>query len=240
MKVLIVTATKIESDKLIGHYNLTTKNEVFYRNKEKPETPDLLITGIGIVPTIYHLTKKLQKKSYDIIINAGIAGAFTKKILTGQVVCPVSEEFVDIGIETSNGFKTLFECNLMATNQFPFVDGKLLHNNGNIQKLIKQLQIQFVRAVTVNKTTGNESDVCFLRENFQAEIETMEGAAFFYTCLAEKVPFLQIRSISNYIGIRDKDQWNIPLAVKALYNKLIPLISCLQQNNIHETENNSI
>ncbi len=230
MKVLIVTATKIESEKIIGHYNLTTKDELFYQNKEDSAAPKLLITGIGIVPTVYYLTKELQRKKYDVVINAGIAGAFTKEILIGEVISPIIEEFVDIGIETDEGFKTLFDCKLMDTYQFPFVMGKLLHSNKYLLEILKKQQIQLVRGVTVNKITGNKKEVNYMREHFHADVETMEGGAFFYTCLAEKVPFIEIRSISNYIGIRDKTQWNTPLAVKALYNKLIPLISSLHQS----------
>jgi futalosine hydrolase len=35
----------------------------------------------------------------------------------------------------------------------------------------------------------------------------MEGAALHYTCLMEKIPFMQLRSISNYIAERDKSKW---------------------------------
>jgi futalosine hydrolase len=44
----------------------------------------------------------------------------------------------------------------------------------------------------------------------------MEGAAIFYVCLMENIPFAEIRSISNYAGEMDKSKWNIPLAIKIL------------------------
>jgi futalosine hydrolase len=40
----------------------------------------------------------------------------------------------------------------------------------------------------------------------------------------EGIPFLQLRSVSNYVEIRDKSKWNIPLAVKQLNDKLKELI----------------
>ena len=49
----------------------------------------------------------------------------------------------------------------------------------------------------------------FYENKFLPVIESMEGAALHYVCLMEKIPFLQIRSISNYIGERDKKKWNM-------------------------------
>ncbi len=49
----------------------------------------------------------------------------------------------------------------------------------------------------------------------------MEGAAFHYACLQENIPFLQLRSISNYVEVRDKSKWKIQLAIKELNDTLI-------------------
>jgi futalosine hydrolase len=49
----------------------------------------------------------------------------------------------------------------------------------------------------------------------------MEGATFFYICSGEKIPFLAIRSISNRVEPRDKNKWNIPVALNNLSEKLI-------------------
>jgi len=59
----------------------------------------------------------------------------------------------------------------------------------------------------------------------------MEGAALHYVCLMEKIPFLQIRSISNVIGERDKSRWKLEEAGKILHNKLISLLQKLKQSD---------
>lgn len=53
-----------------------------------------------------------------------------------------------------------------------------------------------------------------------ADIETMEGAAFFETCLAAGVPFAEIRAVSNRVGEEDRSLWNIPLALRNLEEAL--------------------
>ncbi|HMQ88955.1 MAG TPA: hypothetical protein PKB07_15270, partial [Flavilitoribacter sp.] len=60
-----------------------------------------------------------------------------------------------------------------------------------------------------------------------ADIETMEGAAFFYVCLMESVPFLAIRSISNYVEARNREAWDIPGAIRALNDVVKGLLEIL-------------
>lgn len=55
----------------------------------------------------------------------------------------------------------------------------------------------------------------------------MEGAAFFYVCIQEKVPFIEIRSVSNEVGERDRTKWNIPLALDSLKEAMKNLFSAL-------------
>ena len=76
----------------------------------------------------------------------------------------------------------------------------------------------------MNTTHGNKTSIQLFKEKFNADIETMEGAAIFYVCLLENIPFLQIRAISNYVEERNTANWNIPLAIKNLNNKLIEII----------------
>jgi futalosine hydrolase len=49
----------------------------------------------------------------------------------------------------------------------------------------------------------------------------MEGIAFHYACKQAKIPFLQIRAISNYVTPRNKSEWEIPLAIQNLNQYLI-------------------
>jgi futalosine hydrolase len=56
-------------------------------------------------------------------------------------------------------------------------------------------------------------------------VESMEGAAFHYVCLMEKIPFLQLRGISNYVGERNKANWKIRESIDALNQQLIKMIN---------------
>ena len=56
------------------------------------------------------------------------------------------------------------------------------------------------------------------------KIESMEGAAFFYACRKAGVPFIQIRAVSNYVEKRNRDAWQIGLAVKNLNTFALELL----------------
>ncbi|MBK7884081.1 MAG: hypothetical protein IPJ81_10000 [Chitinophagaceae bacterium] len=56
----------------------------------------------------------------------------------------------------------------------------------------------------------------------------MEGAALQYVCLQEKIPFIQIRGISNYVGERDKLKWKMK---EAIFNLNIELKNIVKKLN---------
>jgi futalosine hydrolase len=69
-----------------------------------------------------------------------------------------------------------------------------------------------------------------MHQRLVPDIESMEGAAFHYVCLQEEIPFIQLRGISNLVGDRNKNRWQIPTAMETVRFALFKLIS-----KIHET-----
>ena len=55
----------------------------------------------------------------------------------------------------------------------------------------------------------------------------MEGAALHYICLQDEISFVQIRTVSNYVGERDKTKWKIKEAFENLNDELLNLIDQL-------------
>ncbi len=43
-------------------------------------------------------------------------------------------------------------------------------------------------------------------------MEAMEGAAALHVATLYHVPIIEIRAASNFVGERDKDKWDFPLA----------------------------
>ena len=184
---------------------------------------DILITGIGLTSTTYSLTKQLNIKRPDVVIQAGIGGCFDKSIQLGSVFAVKQDTFADMGVKEPGKLKTLFELGLVPENQFPFSKGWLV----NKSDFLKKVNLKKVKAVSVNEIITAKKKITLYKDKFDPVVESMEGAALHYVCLMEKIPFLQIRSISNYIGERNKKKWKMKDSILNLNNELIRLLEKL-------------
>jgi futalosine hydrolase len=113
--------------------------------------------------------------------------------------------------------------NLLDKDEFPFNNGKLVNHSMFDSKLINGLLT--VSGVTVNTVHGNVKSIDSFVKTHKADVESMEGAAFMYSCKVYKARFLQVRTVSNYIEDRDVSKWNIPLAVMNLNGFLLDLLN---------------
>ena len=84
-----------------------------------------------------------------------------------------------------------------------------------------------VNSITVNQITSSKKTAELYSKKYKAAIENMEGAALHLVCIKENIPFVQIRSISNYVGERNKKKWELKEAVENLNKNLIRLIESL-------------
>ena len=184
---------------------------------------DVLITGVGVPSTIYHLQKRIHQMDYDFIIQAGIAGSFSNDFALGQVVLVKQDCFADLGMEEKGNYIPIFNTAFADKDEFPFTNGWLMNEDTNL----KYLDLPKSKAITVNKVSDSELQKKQFLQTFNADIETMEGAAMHYVCLQEQIPFLQIRSISNLVGERDKTKWKMKEAIENLNKELARLINGL-------------
>jgi futalosine hydrolase len=187
---------------------------------------NVLVTGAGGMSTAWAMKQWLTVNPVpDLVINIGIAGSYSGNILKGDAVMVGTDCFADLGIESGDNFMTLAEAGLENPDAFPFEAGVIKCEN-RYSKLIEPV-IKKVKAITVNTCTGSQKTTDRLRKKFNPDIETMEGATFFYICSREKIPFLAVRSISNEVGPRNRDSWDIPLALNRLtemMNKILMLL----------------
>lgn len=226
MKLLIVSATNFEILPLLDYLKAHFKHQDFKRFFSKNIDIHILITGVGSVHTTFALSTTLAKQSFDLVLNLGIAGAFNRGLEIGQVLQVIKDRFADIGVEEADGsFSDLFDMQLMDWNETPYINGILYAPNSEHQLLPQ------ASAITVNKVHGTAESIKKIQSKYSADLESMEGAAVFYVCQQQQVDCLQIRSVSNYVEPRNKDNWNIPLAIDNLNQVAIELIQTIEQTN---------
>lgn len=181
----------------------------------------VIITGIGGVATAYSMMKAIEKYKPDVLLQAGIGGSFNKQFDLGDVVCVGSECFGDLGVVENKKRRSLFDMNFLSVDEKPFINGRLVNPH---RKMLNVLSLPIADAVSVNEITTTNSDIEYYRSELRISIESMEGAAFHYVALMEQIPFLQIRSISNEVGMRDKEKWRMESAITNLNEAVIGFI----------------
>lgn len=186
-------------------------------------TIDVLISGVGLTSATYHLTRQVLLKKPQFIIQAGIAGCFTKNILLGSVAIVKQDRIADEAVMESGRLKTVFDLRLKSSGKFPFTGGWLI----NESIILKKLPQSKVRGISVNHITASKKMVELYRKKFSPVIESMEGSALHYVALSEKIPFIQLRAVSNYIGERDKKRWNMKEAIANLNNNITTVLNIL-------------
>jgi len=183
---------------------------------------DILISGIGLAASTYHLAKQLALKKYDVVIQAGIAGSFDLRIAPGAVVAVKQDTIADQSVVELQKLKTLFDLKLVPQDQYPYKKGWLINPN---KEILKKTKLKTVRGISVNQISTSKQMIKFYRAVFDAVTESMEGAALHYVCLMENLPFVQVRSISNYIGERNKKKWDMNKSIANLNVALTTLIN---------------
>lgn len=208
MNILLTAATHAEIEPAITHFN---------NNNNPNVTITTLVSGVGMVATAYSLGQLLATQQFDLAINAGIAGAFDRSLKLGETVLVKVDCFAELGAEDGEDFISIDALGFGKAGARP----ELTFEHESLSSLKK------VFAITVNKVHGNDESIYNTSLRLGPQIESMEGAAFIYACNQTKIPCLQLRAISNYVERRNRDSWNIPLAVQNLNKRLIHLLKSL-------------
>jgi futalosine hydrolase len=210
MEVLLCAATRFEIDPTIQ-----------YLASQNIKNIDILVTGVGLIAATYHITKAVYQKRPQLILQAGIAGALDNNLKLGSVVIIESETIGDLGVMEQGSFRSLFDMEFVQENDRPWTNARLLNASG----ILDEILLPKVKGVSINEITTLPSRIEHYKDALGASVESMEGAALHYVGLMENIPFLQVRSLSNFVGERDKSKWHIKEAIENLNKELIPIIS---------------
>ena len=203
MQVLLCAATTFEIQPTIDFINQRgLYNEV-----------GIKITGVGLVAATYAITSSILRQVPALVLQGGIAGSFDQSMPLGTAVAVHSETLGGLGVQEGERFHTVFDLKLAQPDEVPWTAGSLVNPH---EGLLQGLGLPLVNGVSVQEISTNGARIEHLRTSGTVQIETMEGAALHYAALLEDVPFVQIRTISNYVGERDKGAWVLQDAIKEL------------------------
>ena len=216
MRILLIAATRAE---LAPTLSLLKAND----NQLGGHLVFTGITGIGAMMSGWWLGKYLAEIHPQLVIQAGVAGSFYPDWKPGQAMA-IQKDFIgDLGAWESDGFQDVFRLGLLAESQPPFQEGWLVNPH---TRLLKESGLPLASSVTVNEISTDPKDIRRFQQS-GVMLETMEGAALHFACLQSGTPFVQIRTISNTVGVRDKQHWELSAAIDSLNQYLqhwLPLL----------------
>ncbi len=225
-KIAIVAATKKE----IQHLHEFLEKEAIKYSDSTFQIHDaeiqILISGIGILNTTYSLMNYLMVHRPDAWIQMGIGGAFDTSLEIGKVYVIESEVLIDFGAQDIDvSIINQFQLGWTGPNQFPYSNEVL-----PCPYIPSDLLLPVVTGMTTIHSHGFREKIEKIGEGLHGQVENMEGAAFFYVSLMKIIPFLSLRSISNYVEERDLNKWNNGMAINNLNNAVIDFI---KKNNVN-------
>ena len=186
---------------------------------------DVLTTGVGMIATAAWCSRTFAAEHYDLALNVGLCGSFDASLAAPDVVHVTSDRIAELGAEDGDDFLTIHQLQLLGENEFPF-DGGLLVNT-NPPPLPPLSALRSVTGITVNTVHGNERTIAAVRDRYDPDVESMEGAAFMYASLIAGVPFAQVRAVSNTVVRRNRAAWKIDEAIRALGEQSVKLLESL-------------
>jgi len=221
MKILVVAATTFEIAPFLKYLEKEADKATFLDFQIKGHVIYPLVTGVGALNTAFGLARFKGIEEVDIVINAGVAGSYDSSIPNGEVIEVITDRFADLGVEEADGsFTDVYDLGLVKNDQFPYKNGWIRNTKNKFKT-----GLPTVVGLTVNKVHGSAKSISQIKEKYDADIETMEGAGFLYACRMADVNCNQIRAISNLVEPRNKDNWEIERAIDNLNDALINFVN---------------
>lgn len=214
MRILLLAATKLELDGLENPF---------------PDQVDIdiCITGVGPSFALANVFKHLYSNSgrnYHYIIQIGIVGCFDQSVPLGTVYNVTEDQFLVGAWENDTEFNSIDK---MGFNQ-SFSNDSVLKSYlpVNLGGVLPECSGITVSCIESNPLRLKVLNTCF----DMVLVESMEGAALFEVSQQFKIPAVAIKAVSNYVGERNKVNWNFNLAFQNLFSATNSVINHLNNH----------
>ncbi|RAJ67013.1 futalosine hydrolase [Streptomyces sp. Amel2xB2] len=209
-RILIVTAVAAERDAVLA--GLDTSDGRDTSDATADVDVDVLAAGVGPAAAAAGAATALATAAahgepFAFAVSAGIAGGFGQP-LAGTVLAS-SIVAADLGATTPDGFASVTELGFGVTEHRP--------PPGLVRAVAEAAGAAIGPVLTVSTVTGTAERARELAARHPGAVaEAMEGFGVAEAAAAHGVPVLELRTVSNAVGPRDRAAWRIPDALTAL------------------------
>jgi futalosine hydrolase len=200
-RILIVTAVEAEKEAVLRGLRGDSRFAV-------------IAGGVGVAKAAAAAAAAIAAGGFGLAVSAGIGGGFVGRAEVGSAVVADIIANADLGAETQDGF--------MSIEELGFGKSRIQTDKALSEAWAAALQQTGVRAilgpiVSVSTATGTAETANKLARRIPgACAEGMEGYGVAAAAETFGLPVLEIRTISNAVGPRDKPSWRIADALRVL------------------------
>ncbi|WP_309570678.1 futalosine hydrolase [Deinococcus sp.] len=175
----------------------------------------VVVCGVGPVAAALATQRALLAKPADLVVSAGIGGAYPGSGLEpGDLAVSSVIIHADLGAWDGNSWLDLDVLGLSVLpdggqgTRFPVWRGA--------EAAARRAGAAFGPMLTLSSVTGSvEGAQTFARRHPGALTEGMEGAGIAHAALLAGVPVVEVRGVSNSVGPRDRAAWRMGGALTA-------------------------
>lgn len=208
-QLLVVTAVAAEADAVLTG-RAAAPGQVAGLPVRRFQSPaglvDVLVGGAGPVAAAVSATAVLSGGNYDLVLSTGIAGGFDGTALA-VADCVV---FADLGAQSADG-------GFCSITELGFGNSEIRTDAALTAALAERTGARRGTMLTVATVTGTAARADQLRAAHpDAVAEGMEGFAVAAAAGRIGVRFAELRAVSNPVGPRDRNNWQLGPALARL------------------------
>jgi hypothetical protein len=224
MKLLLVVPNEALVHGLVAHFNSeftpNAEHKFLLHAKWLHHEVDVIV-ALGFSTSLtYQLTKALGRQKYHLALKISLAAAYSATTVADTILNIVNEKPADVGEQTIDGWQDVYDLNWLNREDAPHVRGGFVNMTNAYMNVF--MPFKKVVGLTVNHQ-ADTSLVVYRKERYKAEVETADGLAFVYACLAEQQTYYHLAVVNRNLT-DEVNQNNTESVVLHLLTDLIEIL----------------
>lgn len=217
---VVITAVAAERDAVadgIGSPQAVTVGPYGSARRCETEGADVLVLAGGVGPAAAAAAAAHAAATYDVglLVSMGVGGSFASaRLAHGDTAVATTIVAADLGAMAPERFLDLAALGLDGGAAVDCPPAMVAMARDRIAAA--GLNVVTGAILTLSTTTGTEERAAELMARHGAVAEAMEGAGVAHVATLHGLPVLEVRTISNEVGPRDRDAWDLVTALTSL------------------------
>jgi futalosine hydrolase len=217
---VVVTAVAAERDAVadgIGSPQAVSVGPYDSCRRCETDGPDVLVIAGGVGPAAAAAAASYAVATHEVtlLVSMGVAGAFASaRLRHGDVAVATSIVAADLGAMSPERF---LDLTALGLDGGATVDcGDDLVSAARDRLAAAGLHVAVGAILTLSTMTGTAERAAEPMSRHGAVAEAMEGAGVAHVAALHAIPVLEVRAVSNEVGLRDRASWDLVTALTSL------------------------